>query len=217
MKEFAVLVKKAILNITVSYLLLCGLLFNCRLLPSAYKNIKDEIALKAAEKIVVDKDTRYSYEYKYLTTVKGGKLFDNLVLKRFYINDNGDDVFAKEVVFKFVLELLNRDKFTYDMSKKFLSKDDVWAYRYDLDNDGEQEILGFYKSWDFVEDGHFYLFILKKVDDKYIDVYRGNLPIDINSIVVFDDISDSHYKLGFVQWNKTFDMVLIDLIVWQES
>ena len=216
MKEFAVLVKKAILNLIVLYLLLCGLLFNFRFLFSAYKNIKDEIALKVAEKIVVDKNTRYSYEYKYLTTVKGGKLFDNLVLERFYINDNGDDVFAKEVVFKFVLELLNRDKFTYDMSKKFLSKDDVWAYRYDLDNDGEQEILGFYKSWDFVEDGHFYLFILKKVDDKYIDVYRGNLPIDINSIVVFDDISDSHYKLGFVQWNKSFDMVLIDLIVWQE-
>ena len=54
------------------------------------------------------------------------------------------------------------------------------------------------------------------MDDKYIDVYRGNLPIDINSIVVFDDISDAHYKLGFVQWNKSFDMVLIDLIVWQE-
>lgn len=216
MKEFVEIFKKAILNITVLYLLLCGLLFNFRLLFSAYKNIKDEIALKVAEKIVVDKDTRHSYEYKYLKTVKGGKLFDTLVLKRFYINDNGDDVFAKEIVFKFVLELLNVDKFTYDMSKKLLSKDDVWAYRYDLNNDGEQEILGFYKSWDFVEDGHFYLFILKKVDDKYIDVYRGNLPIDINSIVVFDDITDSHYKLGFVQWNKTFDMVLIDLIVWQK-
>jgi len=216
MKEFVVLAKKAILNITVLYLLLCGLLFNFRLLSSVYKSIKDEIALKAAEKTLVDKDTRYSYEYKYLTTVKGGKLFDTLVLKKFYINDNGDDVFAKEIVFKFVLELLNRDKFTYDMSKKFLSKGDVWAYRYDLNNDGEQEILGFYKSWDFVEDGHFYLFILKKVDDKYIDVYRGILPIDINSIVVFDDISNSHYKLGFVQWNKTFDMVLIDLIVWQK-
>ncbi len=83
-----------------------------------------------------------------------------------------------------------------------IHKEDIAAMFYDLDNDGIPEILGTHYSSRFSGSGNFFMYILKKTPDGYIDLantiyYNGD-----SKIKILDNMTNGYHDILIYEEEK---------------
>ena len=120
---------------------------------------------------------------------------------RFYDIRYYSEVNAKNILIKYLMNLLDKEKNYLDESsttlKKLLFSGAVSAFEFDLNNDGVNEILGVVRSWKYYgQYATMPFFVIQKQGNEYKEIglfqYRNE-----QRIVIFKEQIDGYYNMQF--------------------
>ncbi len=210
---------KILFKVIMVYFIIAGIIFTLNL-PVKEKNIPDK-TVKQMEEFISEIKVNIDYEpemgYKYLTSFRNSMLENMDVKKIADVSSESGNLYEKSVIYNYLYKILEKYDWNNKISEDFhLDMSKIWAFSYDLNDDGVDEILGYYQNKLFCDSKGCQFFILKKQNDRYIDIYRNSIMAEKSRIII---LKSKHYKFSniiFAPWQFPPGDLPLDVLVYDK-
>ena len=124
----------------------------------------------------------------YKTKNEGGKVLENVQF------NTEKDKKAQDIFFEFILD--KYEEYAKDFPEVF-QKNRMMAHYFDLNEDGEPEILGFGDSTFFGTMRELDLYILQKQNGKYVDIAEGCIFFIPEKVEILEDKINNYHRIKY--------------------
>ncbi len=210
---------RILFKIIMIYFIICGIIFTLNFLTKD-KNIHDK-TVKQMEEFISGIKVNIDYEpkmgYKYLTSFKNSML-ENMDIKKIAdVSSESGSLYEKSVIYNYLYKILEKYSWNQNLSEDFhLDMSKIWAFSYDLNGDGVDEVLGYYQNKLFCDTKGCQFFILKKQKDRYIDIYRNSIMAEKSRIIILKSKNNRFSNIIFASWEFPLGDLPLDLFVYDK-
>ena len=206
-------------RILIIYFIVCGIMFTFNSVVKE-KAVQDKTVKQMEEfisGIKVDIDYEPEMCYKYLTSFRNSMLETVDVMKIADVSSESGNLYEKAAIYNYLYKILEKYSWNKDISEDFeIDMSQIWAFSYDLNGDGVDEILGYYQNKLLCDKKGCPFFILKKDKGRYIDIYRNNIMSEKSRIIILKSKHNKFSNIFFASWEFPLGDLPLDLFVYDK-